>query len=62
MLFDGLKLKAHQRVIDASGYALTVFGSAAATVLLWQAVSAGEPLRFRFGYPEVTLGCRRRSQ
>jgi hypothetical protein len=31
-------------VIDTSGHVLTVFGSAAATVLLWEAVSAGEPL------------------
>ena len=48
-------------VIDTSGYALTRFGSAA-TVLLWQAVAAGELLGFRFGYPEVTLGYRRRGQ
>lgn len=69
MLFDGLGLKAqgsglraHHRVIDTREYALSLFGSAAATVLLWQAVSAGEPLGFLSGYPEVTLGYRRRGQ
>ena len=40
MLFDGLKLKAHQHVINTGVYALALFGSAAVAVLLWQAVSA----------------------
>jgi hypothetical protein len=56
MLFDGVKLKAHQRVIDTSGYALTLFGSAAATVLLWQAVSAGEPFALSLRLPRGNTG------
>lgn len=39
-LFDGLKLKAHQRVINVTVYTLTVAGSVAALVVLWQAVAA----------------------
>jgi succinate dehydrogenase subunit D len=39
-LFDGLKLKAQQRTINAVVYALTLVGSAAALVVLWQAVAA----------------------
>lgn len=39
-LFDGLKLKAHERPINAGVYALALLGSAAAAVVLWQAVSA----------------------
>jgi fumarate reductase subunit D len=39
-LFDGLKLKAHQRLINAVVYTLAVLGSAAALVVLWQAVAA----------------------
>ena len=40
-LFDGLKLKAHQRLINTLVYALALLGSLAAVVVLWQAVSAG---------------------
>ena len=39
-LFDGLKLKAHQRLINTVVYALAALGSLAAVVVLWQAVSA----------------------
>ncbi len=39
-LFDGLKLKAHQRLINTVVYALALLGSLAAVVVLWQAVSA----------------------
>ena len=39
-LFDGLKLKAQERPINTVVYALAVLGSAAAVVVLWQAVSA----------------------
>jgi fumarate reductase subunit D len=39
-LFDGLRLKAHQRVINLTVYALAVLGSAASLVVLWQAVTA----------------------
>jgi hypothetical protein len=39
-LFDGLKLKDHQRPINTGVYALALLGSAAAAVVLWQAVSA----------------------
>lgn len=39
-LFDGLKLKAHHRVINGTVYTLAVVGSAAALVVLWQAVAA----------------------
>jgi fumarate reductase subunit D len=39
-LFDGLKLKRHQRVINAVVYTLAVLGSLAALVVLWQAVAA----------------------
>jgi len=39
-LFDGLKLKAHQRLINTLVYALALLGSLAAVVVLWQAVSA----------------------
>ncbi|MFC7595550.1 fumarate reductase subunit FrdD [Terrabacter sp. GCM10028922] len=39
-LFDGLRLKAHDRLINASVYALALLGSAAAAVVLWQAVAA----------------------
>jgi fumarate reductase subunit D len=39
-LFDGLKLKAHQRIINVTVYTLAVLGSAAALVVLWQAVAA----------------------
>ena len=39
-LFDGLRLKHHQRSINTVVYALALLGSAAAVVVLWQAVSA----------------------
>ena len=39
-LFDGLMLKAHERLVNAAVYALALFGSAAAAVVLWQAVAA----------------------
>jgi fumarate reductase subunit D len=39
-LFDGLRLKAHERLINASVYALALLGSAAAAVVLWRAVAA----------------------
>lgn len=39
-LFDGLKLKAHQGSINLTVYTLAVAGSAAALVVLWQAVAA----------------------
>jgi fumarate reductase subunit D len=39
-LFDGLKLKARQRPINAVVYTLAVLGSVAAVVVLWQAVGA----------------------
>jgi fumarate reductase subunit D len=39
-LFDGLKLKAQQRLINSVVYALAVIGSVTAVVVLWQAVSA----------------------
>jgi fumarate reductase subunit D len=39
-LFDGLKLKAHQRLINTSVYTVAVLGSVAAVVLLGQAVLA----------------------
>ena len=39
-LFDGLKLKAHQGVINLTVYTLVVVGSVAALVVLWQAVAA----------------------
>lgn len=39
-LFDGLKLKAHQGVINLTVYTLAVVGSVAALVVLWQAVAA----------------------
>jgi fumarate reductase subunit D len=39
-LFDGLRLKPHQRPINTVVYALALLGSAAAVVVLWQAVSA----------------------
>ena len=39
-LFDGLKLKAHQGVITLAVYTLAVLGSAAALVVLGQAVAA----------------------
>jgi fumarate reductase subunit D len=38
-LFDGLRLKAHERLINAGVYALALLGSAAAAVVLWQAVT-----------------------
>ena len=41
MLFDGLKLKHHQHLINTGVYALALFRSAAAAMLLSQAVSAG---------------------
>ena len=39
-LFDGLRLKAHQRLINTVVYALAVLGSIAALVVLGQAVAA----------------------
>lgn len=39
-LFDGLKLKAHQGVINVTVYTLAVAGSLAAVAVLWQGVSA----------------------
>lgn len=39
-LFDGLKLKTHERPINAVVYVLALLGSAAVVVVLWQAVSA----------------------
>ena len=39
-LFDGLMLKPHQRPINTGVYALALLGSAAALLVLWQAVSA----------------------
>ena len=39
-LFDGLKLKAHQGVINRTVYTLAVVGSVAALAVLWQAVAA----------------------
>jgi fumarate reductase subunit D len=39
-LSDGLKLKHHQRTINAAVYVLAVLGSAAAGVAFWEAVSA----------------------
>ena len=39
-LFDGLKLKEHQRLINTVVYALAVLGSLTAVVVLWQAVAA----------------------
>lgn len=39
-LFDGLKLKAHQGVINLTVYTLVVLGSVAALVVLWAAVAA----------------------
>ena len=39
-LFDGLGLKAHERLVNAGVYALAVLGSAVAAVVLWQAVAA----------------------
>src|SRR5262245_52332886 len=40
-LFDGLKLKDHQRPINTVVYALAVLGSVAALVVFWQAVTSG---------------------
>ena len=40
-LFDGLKLKDHQRPINATVYTLAVLGSIASLVVLWQAVTSG---------------------
>jgi fumarate reductase subunit D len=37
-LFDGLKLKSHQRPINATVYTLAGLGSVAALVVFWQAV------------------------
>lgn len=39
-LFDGLKLKQHQRVINAGVYGVALLGSAAAALVLWSAVTA----------------------
>jgi fumarate reductase subunit D len=39
-LFDGLRLKAHQRLINASVYTLAVLGSVASLVVLGQAIAA----------------------
>ncbi|HEY7723175.1 MAG TPA: hypothetical protein VIB11_15160 [Pedococcus sp.] len=39
-LFDGLRLKRHQRLVNASVYTVAVLGSAAALAVLWQAVAA----------------------
>lgn len=39
-LFDGLRLKPYQSPINTIVYALALFGSAIAAVLLWQAASA----------------------
>lgn len=39
-LFDGLQLKDHQRLINTGVYALALLGSAAACVVLVQAVAA----------------------
>lgn len=39
-LFDGLQLKRHHRLVNASVYALAILGSAAALLVLWQAVAA----------------------
>lgn len=39
-LFDGLRLKAHERLVNAGVYALALIGSAAAAVVLLQAVGA----------------------
>ena len=36
-LFDGLKLKDHQRLIDIGCYTVAVIGSLAVAVVLWQA-------------------------
>ena len=36
-LFDGLKLKDHQRLINIGCYSVAVIGSIAVAVLLWQA-------------------------
>src|SRR5262245_56541712 len=40
-LFDGLKLKDHQRPINATVYLLAVLGSVAAVFVFWQAVTSG---------------------
>ena len=39
-LFDGLKLKSHERLINAVVYVLAVLGSVAALVVFWQAVTS----------------------
>ena len=39
-LFDGLRLKAHQRLINASVYTLALLGSAASLVVLLQGIAA----------------------
>ena len=36
-LFDGLKLKDHQRLINIGCYTIAVLGSIAVAVVLWQA-------------------------
>ena len=39
-LFDGLRLKRHQRLINAVVYTVAILGSAVALAVVWQAVAA----------------------